>query len=132
MITDFSLKRYDTRPVFEVVLHDPPPVGSQDGTVGPVHDLTGASAQKLHIKLADGTVLTRNMVIEGLPTAGTLRYTWIATDWDAVSAGGTVGGLVVGDHEMEYEVISGTSRMTFPNRREDNHKLHITLDIANG
>ena len=54
--------------------------------------------------------------------------------------GGTVGGLVPGptiplqptdvEHRMEYEVIGGSSRMTFPNDGYD--VLRILADIGQG
>lgn len=133
MASVFYLKYRDTRPVLEVALKNP------DGTA---MDLTGSTSWKLHIKLNDGSTLMRNMVKEGADALGVLRYTWIATDWDAVSAGGTVGGLVVGptkrvngagvnvEAHMEYEVIAGTSRLTFPNNDYD--ILRIIDDIGQG
>lgn len=133
----FSLKFRDTRPILEVALKNP------DKTP---HDLDGSTSWKLHIRLSGGGVLTRTMVKQGADTDGLLRYSWIATDWDAVSAGGTVGGLVVGptiplapgqvEHRMEYEVISGTSRLTFPNGGKNISEAYDTLrifdDIGNG
>lgn len=111
----FYLKYQDTRPVLEVVLKDP------DDSV---HDLTSSTGWKLHIRLSDGTKLERSMVIFGAATNGTLRYTWIATDWDA-------GNLVVGSHDMEYEVVGPSpARLTFPNSGYD--KLSIIEDIGQG
>ena len=142
----FELKYRDTLPVFEVVLRDPAP----PGTLGPVHDLTGSTAWWLHVWLSDGTKLTRAMSKFGIDTAGTLRYPWIATDWDAGSGGPpfTVGGLIVGpslpltpgerEHRMEYEVLGpSTARMTFPNGHNSDgalayHTLRIVTDIADG
>ena len=80
------------------------------------------------------------------PNPDLVRYTWIATDWDPVSGGGAVGGLVVGptlplapgvrEHLMEYEVIGGTSRLTFPNGGtslgEAYDTLRIWADIGQG
>ena len=141
----FRLKRGDTRPILEVVLHDPPPKGSAPGTKGPVHDSTGATVYKLHIWLSDGTKLTRNLAQQGVPTESRYRYSWIPTDWDPVSGGGAVGGLVVGpqlplqpgvkEHRMEYEIIGpGVERMTFPNDGfpNDYDILRITSDIGQG
>lgn len=114
----FRLKRGDTRPILEVALKNP------DGSP---HDLTGSTAWKLHVRLDDSTVFTRDLVKEGLDTAGVLRYTWVATDWD-------VGGLPAAAYlvpvrlPMEYEVVGGTSRMTFPNDSYD--QLHIVEDVA--
>ena len=115
----FYLKNRDTRPILEVTLHDPAPPGSAPDTLGPVHDLTGSTAWELHIWLSDGTSLTRVLVPDGDLTTGIVRYTWLATDWDA-------GNLVVSptlplapgvrEHWMEYEVKGPTTaRMTFPN-----------------
>jgi len=131
----FYLKYRDTRPVLQVVLHDPAPLGSAPGTLGPVHDLTGSTAWKLHIKRPDGLVVTRTMTKVGLDTAGTLAYTWLSTDWDALT------GLVVGptlplrpsdiEHTMEYEVLGpSTARMSFPNGGYD--ILRVTPDVGQG
>jgi hypothetical protein len=135
----FHLKRGDTLPILEVVLKNP------DGSV---HDLTGSSSWKLHIRLSDGTELVRDMTKQGLDTAGTLRYTWVATDWDApVGAPATVGGLVAGpplplargvvEHRMEYEVLGPSGgRLTFPNGGDMASQAYDTLriwdDIGNG
>jgi hypothetical protein len=135
----FHLKYRDTRPILEVVLYNP------DDTV---HDLTGSTSWKLHIDISLGTSydpieLTRDMVIFGAPTNGTLRYTWVSGDWAAGTPTGgpyTAGGLVVGpsiplgprniEHRMEFEVIDGTSRLTFPNSAYDT--LQIISDIGQG
>jgi hypothetical protein len=117
------------------VLHDPPPIGSPVGTLGPVHDLTGSTAWKLHVKRPDGLVVTRTMTKVGLDTAGTLSYTWLDSDWDVTT------GLVVGptpplkpsdvEHTMEYEVLGpSTARMTFPNGGWD--VLRVVSDIGQG
>jgi hypothetical protein len=142
----FPLKYRDTRPIFEVELHDPAPLGSAPGTVGPVHNLTGSTGWKLYIWLADGTTkLSRVMVPDANLLLGILRYTWIATDWGAASSPDgngafTVGGLVVGpalplalgtrEHRMEYEVVASTARLTFPNGGYDS--LRIITDIGQG
>ena len=130
-----TLKFRDTRPILEVVLRDPPPVGSAPGTLGPVHDLTGSTAWYLHVWLSDGTKLAaRTMVKFGADVNGTLRYTWVTTDWDA-------GNLVVGpslplkpgtrEHRIEYEVIGPSpARLTFPNGGYDT--LRILPDIGEG
>ena len=119
--------------ILEVVLLDP------DGTP---HDLTGSTGWALHIWLSDGTTkLTRSMVKHGVDANGTLRYSWIGTEWDA-GAGGppyTSGGLVVGptlplkpgqrEHRMEYEVVGpGIERLTFPNDGYD--ILRIVTDVG--
>jgi len=113
----FFLKQRDTRPILEVVLKNP------DGSV---HDLSGAAGFKLHIWLADGTKISRDMVQQGAPTDGTLRYTWVDTDWNTGNLAVTTGH----DHRMEYEVIAGTVRMTFPNYGYD--ALRIIPDIGQG
>jgi hypothetical protein len=138
----FYLKRRDTRTVLVAYLKNP------DGSA---HDLTGASAVHLHIRLSDGTRLIRPMVIDPTPTTGIVRYTWLATDWDAqtgtlVDGAYPTGGLVVtpgtsgpggfviatgrNEHRMEYEVVNGTARLTFPNDGYD--VLRITDDIGQG
>lgn len=110
----FTLKYRDTQPVLDVTLKNP------DLSV---HDLTGETGFKLHIKLDDGTVVTRTMTMLGAATAGTLRYSWLSTDWNA-------GNLVVGTHHMEYEVVS--ARLTFPNKEANNDTLFISSDIGQG
>jgi len=141
-----KLKYRDTMPTLEVELHDPPPRGAQPGAIGPVRDLTGASAVWLHIHLSDGSKLSRAMEIVAPPTSGVVRYQWVAADWDAVGGGGATGGLVVGptlplapgvrEHRMEYEVIGGSSRLTFPNggtsAGEAYDTLRIWADIGQG
>jgi len=113
-VNTFVLKRGDTLPILEVVLKNP------DGSV---HDLTGSTDWKLHVKLATGAVVTRTMTKQGADVLGTLRYVWVAADWNA---GGLVGNLF--DHHMEYEVIAGTNRLTFPNDGYD--VLRILPDLA--
>ena len=120
----FYLKSHDTKPGFEVVLRNP------DGTV---HDLTGSTTWKLHVQLPAGT-FTRDLVKQGLDTAGTLRYLWTPEDWadhpSNVPPGLPVpyykGGSI--DLAMEYEVIGGSSRMTFPNSGQDT--LRIKGDVG--
>lgn len=135
----FDLKYRDTRPILLVYLLNP------DGTAV---DLTGTTV-KLFITLSGGTKLIRNMVVDDTPTTGIVRYTWLATDWDEAS--GTtvdgafpVGGLVVGpgtvkpdgfvlgvgevEHRMEYEVVNGTLRLTFPNDGYDT--LRVVADMG--
>jgi len=129
------LKYRDTKPVLVVVLHDPAPEGSLPGTLGPVHDLTGSTSWKLHVKRPDGVVVTRTMAKVGPDTDGTLSYTWLSTDWDDAT------GLIMGpslplkpsdiEARMEYEVLGpGNARMTFPNDSYD--ILRILPDIGQG
>lgn len=139
----FYLKERDTLPVLEVVLKNP------DGTV---FDLSGSTAWKLHIFLADGTTrLVRTMTKVGADVEGTLRYAWITSDWAVASSADAdgsyqVGGLVVGptlpllptqrEHRMEYEVYSLSTRLTFPNGGvsvgDAYHVLRIWNDIGQG
>jgi len=134
----FCLKYRDTLPILEVVLKNP------DGTA---HDLTGSTAWRLHILLSDGSKLMRDMVKQAPDASGTLRYTWVAGDWDPVSGGGVAGGLVVGptiplapgvhEHRMEYEVLgAGGARLTFPNggtsAGEAYDVLRVWQDIGQG
>lgn len=107
----FHLKRGDTTPVLERTLLNP------DGTA---HDLTGADNVFLHIELDDGTELSRTMSITDAAN-GVVQYSWLASDWDA-------GNLVVGIHQMEYEVVAGTDRASFPN--DGNDFLQVAADIA--
>lgn len=116
----FNLKARDTRPILEVVLRNP------DGSV---HDLTGSTSWKLHLRTpTSATVITRDMVKEGLDTAGTLRYTWLSTDWNTGILPQPTSPYDSEELYMEYEVIAGTSRMTFPNDGHD--LLKIRGDLA--
>lgn len=109
----FVLKRGDTKPKLIATLENP------DKTL---HDLTGITNLKLHIRLQGGTtVLTRSLNVEGAPTNAQVSYQWQTTDWDTAN-------LVVGTHEMEIESVS--ERLTFPNDR--NLRLHIAQDIGQG
>lgn len=120
----FNLKYRDTRPPLEVALKNP------DGSP---FDLTGSTQWKLHIWLADGTKLVRDMTKGAPDAAGVLRYTWLSTDWDP-------GGLVAVplplapgqiEHRMEYEVVGpGTARSSFPNDGYD--VLRVRPDIGQG
>ena len=110
----FDLKYRDTRPILEVALKNP------DGSA---FDLTGATVWKLHIWLSNGDKLSRDMVVTGAATLGILRYTWLSSDWNA-------GGLIVGEHKMEYEIIAATARQTFPNDGYD--LLRIISDVGQG
>ena len=118
----FTLKRGDTRPILEVALTNP------DGSA---HDLTGSTAWQLHVQLPEGTVFTRDMVKQGLDTAGVLRYTWVATDWEPIDPDDPklpAPDLLV-DLPMEYEVSGGSSsRLTFPNGSYDT--LRIKRDVG--
>lgn len=123
------LKYRDTRPILEVALKNP------DDTA---HDLTGATAVKLHIKRPDGTVVTRDMVVVSA-AAGTVRYTWVAADWDTSNVNGYLEAgpeaLPVRkgefEHRMEYEVLGAAgARTTFPNDGYDT--LRIVSDIGQG
>ena len=113
----FYLKRGDTRPILEVQLKNP------DGTI---HDLTGSTDWRLNIYVADH-VMTRLMTKVDPDTAGLLRYAWLTTDWGP-------GGLPAlapakeKQYRMEYEVLSGGHRMTFPNDRFDYLQLTGDLD----
>lgn len=118
-MSTFSIKRGDTLPILEVALKNP------DGSP---HDLTGATAFKLYVRLNNSTVLTRDMVKQGLDTAGVLRYTWLSTDWDPGNLPTSIPQYRTKRLPMEYEVVSGASRMTFPNNGTD--ILEIQGDIA--
>lgn len=146
----FTLDYRDTKPVLVVTLLEP------DGIT--VHNLTGATAARLLVKLSDGTRLIREMAIDGTRTTGKVSYQWVTTDWDIAS--GTlvdgaypVGGLVVGpgtdgpsgfvlrptdvEHRMKYEVVGPAgARLTFPNGPGDASPgydvLRITDDFGQG
>jgi len=118
----FLLKEGNTLPVLQVVLKDP------DGVV---FDLTGQTAMVLRITLSDGTVLTRNLSLVGLATAGTVKYAWLTTDWDA---GNLVAGPTppvnpgVAEHRMEYEITTAAGVVTFPN--DGYHVLRIWASLT--
>lgn len=112
-MANFYLKYRDTRPALVATLLD---------SGNAAHDLTGADSVSLHIRLADGTVITKSMTVSDA-TAGQATYTWLDADWTGSPA------LAVGTHDMEYEVVDGTSRLTFPNNAND--KLVITRDLGN-
>jgi hypothetical protein len=109
----FAIKYRDTRPILEVALVNP------DGTA---HDLTGSTAWKLHIRVSSTVTLTRDMLKTGLDTAGILQYAWVAADWDP--GGLPSPGVGVRELPMEYEVVGGSSRMTFPNVGYDSLKIY--------
>lgn len=115
----FSIKHGDTRPLLEVALKNP------DGTV---HDLTGSTAWRLHIRITSATMLTRDMTVEGAPTLGVLRYAWQASDWDAGQLPAPAALYSAVECEMEYEVTGGSSTLTFPNASFDT--LRITKDLG--
>lgn len=113
----FTIKRGDTNPWLEVALKNP------DGSA---HDLTGSTAWKLHIRINGTTVMTRDMVKQGADTAGVLRYTWATADWDVLPS--PRSPYHSREFPMEYEVIAGSSRMTFPNTGTDT--LKVVGDVA--
>lgn len=121
MAEHFTLKANDTRPIFEVTLKNP------DGSV---HDLTGSTAWKWHVK--SSPVFIRDLVIQGDPTLGTLRYTGSAADWDTGNVNGFLpvpsASYPLSEYPMEYQVTGGSSILTFPNNGFD--YLRITKDIA--
>lgn len=128
----FYLKRGDTRPILEVALQEPDP--ANPGKMR-AFDLSGATDFLLHVKLSGGATITRTMTPAGSLTAGVLRYTWTAADWDPLNADGF---LVAGpeypppqgtpEHLMEYEVVGGSSRQTFPNDGWDTLRIFEDLD----
>ena len=110
------LKTNDTAPALVVNLKNP------DKSA---HDLAGATSVKLHIRLSNGRHFERAMTIVNPPgNDGKVKYQWLATDWIGSES------LITGQHTMEYEVISGADRVTFPNASFD--VLEITHDIAQG
>ncbi len=137
----FNIKHRDTLPVLEVELLEPDPALPGEFRA---HDLTGSTAWYLHILQDDGTVLRRPMTVQGAATLGILRYAWVAGDWSAGSSGAgteadpyTAGGLIEGQHRMEYEVLGPASaRMTFPNggRPASNayDRLSVVADLGQG
>lgn len=127
------LKQGDTLPAFATVLKQPN---------GDVFDLSGSTAWKLYIYLSSGVLLTRDMVIVNPPgTDGMVAYAPQASDWDAYSSGGAVGGFVPGpvpplqtvggvtevEHRIEYEVTNPLGTITFPNNGYDILRIYPDL-----
>jgi hypothetical protein len=112
----FYLKRGDTRPVLEVQLKNP------DGSV---HDLTGSTAWRLHVYVAQTVVFTREMTKQGADTLGTLRYAWQPADWAELPTPAPADRIGLA---MEFEVEGGSGhRLTFPNGGFDT--LQILGDV---
>lgn len=140
----FPLKQGNTRPILRVQLMEPDP--DNPGKQRPF-DHAGATGYRLNIHLADGSKLSREMVPVGAAPGGgqpdtrKLEYVWIPTDWDPVSGGGTVGGLVLGpqlpltpgerEHLMDYDVLGagGAVLVTFPNGGESESEAYDTLRV---
>ena len=122
MASTFTLKANDTRPIFEVTLKNP------DGSV---HDLTGSTAWKWHVQ-TPGEAFIRDLVIQGDPTLGTLRYTGSVADWDTENVNGYLPAPLstypLSEYPMEYQISGGSSILTFPNDGYD--YLRIAKDIA--
>lgn len=115
----FVLKAHDTRPILEVALLNP------DGTA---HDLTGSTEWTLHIRVSQTVTLIRDLVKFGPDADGVLRYTWQETDWEPTVP--TDPKLPVPQSAyhslelpMEYEVVGGTSCLTFPNTGHDTLRI---------
>jgi hypothetical protein len=116
-MSTFILKKRDTLPVLEIVLLD-----DKDDVLS-YHDLAGATAVWLHVRLPDGTIFTRAMVVDAVPTSGIVRYAFVTTDWTTVPA------LTAGTHPMECEVLVGaSSRRSFPADGDD--RIVIPSDIG--
>jgi len=120
----FTLKAHDTLPILEVALKNP------DGTAV---DLTGITDLKLHVKVSPTAVFTRDLVKQGSDTDGVVRYTWVATDWAPIEPTdpklpNTQGLYQTTELEMEYELNTGSGRMTLPNSGYD--LLVILGDVA--
>lgn len=129
----FEIKYRDTGRALRVRLTVPDP-NDATGRRRIPFDLTGATAQKLHVRLNTGDVVTRDMAVVGAPTDGVLEYQWQPADWG-------VGAIVAGpelplspgetEHVMEYEVIGPASaRNTFPTGGYDT--LRVTPDLGQG
>ena len=118
----FNLKVGNTRPILQVTLKNP------DGTA---FDLTGITSRKLRILLSNGTVLERDMELDGTATLGKVMYTWLSSDWAAnqLVAGPSLP-LKPGEreHQMEYEMSGGSTVMTWPNDGHDILRITEALD----
>ncbi len=109
----FTIKKNDTFPVLTVTLLNP------DKSA---FDLTGFSSVTAHIDLRD-QVVSKAMVIDGDPTTGIVRYTFIVADWTGPTA------IPDGSFNMEFEAKFGAVRATFPNGGHDT--LKVVDDLAN-
>lgn len=131
----FNLKRGNTLPPLDVICRKP------DGSI---QDLTGTTTWKLRIILSTGVTLVRTMTKVGADAEGHLRYTWIASDWNAASSPDTdgsfmVGGLVAGptlplrpgqrEHRFEAEVTGTNGVLTFPNGGDTAEEAYNVLRI---
>lgn len=132
------LKFQDTKALGPITLKNP------DKTV---RDLTGTGVT-LFIKLSTGAYLSRPMTIVNPPGIdGKVTYVPVSTDWDIGSGGTgtkddpyTIGGLILSpvppltstdvQHQMEYEVLVGSSRVTYPDNGYD--VLRIYDDLGQG
>lgn len=116
-MSTFSIKEGDTLPVLEVALLDP------DGSA---HDLTGVTSVKLIVRSSPTTTFEKTMTVHDAE-AGLVRYAWQPTDWTDSSILNVEAGLSR-ELEMEYEVVSGSNKMTFPTNGYDT--LHIRGDLG--
>jgi hypothetical protein len=92
-MADFTIKRGDRRPILEATLTD------EDGPI----DLTSAASVKLLLKSGATTVDGACVVVSAV--AGTVSYTWGATDT-----------LIVGAYDAEFEITWSTGIVeTVPN-----------------
>lgn len=100
MAADWTMKKNDLLPLFEVILED---------VDGPV-DLSGASSAKLKAILKDdmGSTPKIDAVVaidsDQVANKGKVKYTWVDGDTD------TKGVLLA-----EVEVLYGSKPLTFPN-----------------
>jgi hypothetical protein len=106
---DFYIKKGDRLPEIEAVLK------YADGTV---INLTGASVKFIFKKSGATTAVVGNAVIVD-EAAGSVKYSWGATDTD------TKGAMTA-----EWEVTIGTNKITVPNHKHINILVHEDLGDA--
>ena len=110
LLTDFYLKRGDTREPLQVICQD---------ANGNAIDLTGASA-KFNMKNGSGSLVVNDSTHCTIVTAasGIVKYQWQTADT-----------ATAGDYTAEFQLTFGDGRiLTFPNTT--NLNVHIIADLG--